>query len=366
MVRPKSDLEFTRVMISKTQNVLRSVTQCWNFRRALGAGTQVGLVIAFASVTVRGQEEVSGTIRIDGSSTVAPITMAASEMFMEAHPKVRITVGISGTGGGFKKFLDQTPDLRTHISDASRPITATELERAKKLGVEFIEVPIGLDGLSVMVHPSNTFCDYLTVEELRKIWELGSNITNWSHVRAGFPDLPLKLYGPDTDSGTFDYFTEAIVGKARSSRSDYTASVSDNVLVRGIAGDRGALGYFGFAYYEANQDQLKLVAIASGNGKPVKPTKQTINNGTYRPLSRPMFFYVNKEAYETLPQVRAFLDFVFENARKIVEHPRVRYVALSDSLYQVAEKRLHDRKTGSAMAKAEGASSDLMEVFRKY
>ncbi len=323
---------------------------------------------ALAAVTVVGsaspaRAQTSGTVRIDGSSTVAPITMAAAELFMAEHPRVRVTVGISGTGGGFKKFLDAKPGLRTDISDASRPIKPSELERAGEVGVEFIEIPIGIDGIAVMIHPSNDFCEFLTVTELKRIWEPGSGITNWSQVRKGFPALPLKLYGPGTDSGTFDYFTRAIVGQEKSSRSDYTASESDNVLVRGIAGDRGALGYFGYSYYEANRAKLRLVAIDNNTGSPVEPSLDVIRGGTYEPLSRPMFLYVNKTAYRR-PEVEAFLEFFFDNARMIVEHPRVNYVALGDELYQLGLQRLRLGIDGSAMAAAGNETQDLTEVFR--
>ena len=284
----------------------------------LGHGSTTGCVAVLAAATIVAAAnpalaQLGGAVKLDGSSTVAPITMAAAELFMAEHPRVRVTVGISGTGGGFKKFLDIKPDLRTDISDASRPIKPSELERAAKLGIEFIEVPIGIDGIAVMVHPSNGFCEFLTVAELKRIWEPGSAINNWSRVRKGFPDVPLKLYGPGTDSGTFDYFTKAIVGKEKSSRSDYTASESDNVLVRGIAGDRGALGYFGYSYYEANRGKLRLVAIDSNNGTPVEPSLDVIRGGTYRPLSRPMFLYVNKAAYKR-PEVESFVGFFFDNA----------------------------------------------------
>jgi phosphate transport system substrate-binding protein len=257
-------------------------------------------------------QHLRGKVKVDGSSTVAPITMATAELFQAEQPRVRVTVGISGTGGGFKKFLDPRPDLRTDISDASRPIKAKEVKKAEEVGVEYIEIPIGIDGIAVLVHPSNTFCEHLTVEELKRIWEPGSAITNWSQVRTGFPELRLKLYGPDTDSGTFDYFTNAIVGKEHASRSDYTASASDNVLVQGIAGDRGSLGYFGYSYYEANKSKLKLVAVDNNNGNPVKPSLDIIRGGTYRPLSRPMFIYVNKASYKR-PEVKAFLEFFFDS-----------------------------------------------------
>ncbi|MFQ5590906.1 MAG: PstS family phosphate ABC transporter substrate-binding protein [Phycisphaerae bacterium] len=331
--------------------------------RANRTGSPAALAaVVFITAPAAGQDTLSGTVKLDGSSTVAPITMAAAEMFMEHHPRVRVTVGISGTGGGFNKFLDERPDLRTDISGASRPIKGQELERAKKLGVEFIEVPIGIDGIAVMVHPSNTFCDHLTVGELKRIWEPGSGITNWSQIRKGFPDLRLRLYGPGTDSGTFDYFTKAICGKEKASRSDYAASESDNVLVRGIAGDAGGLGYFGYSYYEANRDKLRAIGIDNGDASPINPSLDAIRAGTYTPLSRPLFLYVNAEAYTRL-EVKAFLDFFLNNARRIVEHPRVNYVALSNELYELGRQRLQSRKTGSAMARA-GSSMSLVDVYR--
>ena len=313
-----------------------------------------------------GGPELSGSVKVDGSSTVAPITMAAAEMFQGKYPNVRVTVGISGTGGGFKKFLDDQPALRTDISDASRPIEENELSRAEKVKVQFIEVPIGIDGLSVVVHPSNSFCDQLTIAELKRIWEPGSKINNWKDVRAGFPDLPMKLYGPGTDSGTFDYFTGVIVGKEKASRSDYTASESDNVLVQGVAGDKGALGYFGHSYWQENKSKLKLVAIDSGDGKPIAPTTtEVIRSGVYKPLSRPLFLYVNAESYKR-PEVRAFLEFYLEHGKEIVEHPRVGYVALSDELYKVGMERLAKGVTGSAMRAAPKGVTDLSAVFKDH
>ncbi len=308
--------------------------------------------------------QLSGTVKVDGSSTVAPIMMAAAEMYREKEPKVRVTVGISGTGGGFKKFLDADAGLRTDISDASRPIKPPELAKAGELGLKFIEVPIAIDGLAVMVNPTNTFCGHLTLDELRKIWEPASTIHNWKDIRAGFPDLPLKLYGPGTDSGTFDYFTEVIVGKEKSSRSDYNASENDNTLVQGVAGDKGALGYFGFSYYEANKGKLKLVGIDHGDGKPVVPDLDIIRAGKYHPLARPMFVYVNAESYKR-PEVRSFLDFVLSNAKKIVEHPRVNYVAFKDEMYELGKKRLAEGRTGSVMEGAPSGVTDIVELYRK-
>lgn len=308
--------------------------------------------------------KTSGTVRIDGSSTVAPITTATAELFRMEQPKVRVTVGVSGTGGGFKKFLDESPELRTDINDASRPISAKELERARSLGVEFYEIPVGLDGIAVVVNPTNKFVDHLTVEELRRIWEPGSKIDNWSEVRPGFPELPLRLYGPGADSGTFDYFTEVITGRPKASRSDYTASESDNVLVQGVSGDPGALGYFGFAYYEVNHDKLRAIPVAEEGGTPVMPDRDTIRSGAYKPLARPIFLYVNKQSFERNPAVAEFARFLLNKAPTIVEHPRVGYVALSDAMYRLNLERIEQGKSGSVMAEhGTGHVSDLLELY---
>lgn len=295
------------------------------------------------------QEDDQKRVHVDGSSTVAPITTVAAEMFKKERPDVRVPVGISGTGGGFKKFLDQDPSLRTDINDASRIIKESEIKRAKELGVEFIEIPIAMDGIAVIVHPENDFCDHLTVDELKRMWEPGSQINNWNQVREGFPDLELKLFGPGTDSGTFDYFTEAIVGEEGASREDFTMSEDDNVLVQGVAGTRGGLGYFGFSYYEANKERLKLLAIDDTDGTPVAPSVDLIRAGRYTPLSRPLFLYVNKDSLAR-PEVKDFLEFYLDHAPEIVEHPNVNYVALSEELYRIDQKRLAEGVTGSVMA----------------
>jgi len=333
-------------------------------KRVLSNPGVLVVVIVLCAAVSYGQKapQLSGAVKIDGSSTVYPITAAAAEMFSDIQPKVQVTVGISGTGGGFKKFLEEKAVLRTDIQDASRPITPPELERATKLGVEFIELPIAYDGIAVVVHPSNKFCDHLTVAELKKIWEPGSKITNWKDVRAGFPDLPLKLYGPGMDSGTFDYFTEVIVGKAKACRSEFTPSEDDNVLVKGVEGDPGSLGYFGISYYEANKGRLTLLAIDNGDGQPVRPTSETVRKLTYRPLARPLFLYVNKAALAK-PEVRAFLDYYLANARKIVEHPKVNYIALSDKLYEAARQRLEKGTAGSVYPTPESHGKSLYELY---
>lgn len=290
-----------------------------------------------------GVSQLSGAVKVDGSSTVYPITEAVAEEFRKSQPNVEITVGISGTGGGFKKFCVGEID----ISDASRPIKAEEAAKAKENSIEFIELPVAFDGLSVMVNPANDWCDHLTVEELKRIWEPESKIVNWKDVRKGFPDVPLKLYGPGTDSGTFDYFTDAICGKEGAARSDFTPSEDDNVLVQGIAGDKGALGFFGYAYYVENQDKLKLVAIQDKDGQPVAPSEESINTGAYKPLSRPIFIYVSKTAADR-PEVQEFVKFYLRNAGTLVKE--VGYVPLPDKAYELALARFEARKTGSVFS----------------
>ncbi len=306
---------------------------------------------------------LAGNVKIDGSSTVAPVSGAAAEMFQAEHPHIHVTVGVSGTGGGFKKFLDPRADLRTDINDASRTIRPAEMQEAERLGIEFIELPIVLDGIAVVVHPDNDFCDHLTIDELKRIWEPGSAGNNWSQVRDGFPDLPLKLYGMGTDSGTFDYFTEVVTGREKASRSDYTMSAHPNVLVQGVSGDRGALGYFGFAYFHENRDKLKLLGIDRGNGSVVQPSLETIRGGTYTPLSRPLFLYVNAASAQR-PEVAAFLEFYIQNAAEIAQHPRIGYVPLPENLYPVLIERIRNRTTGSPMSELEtGEAVDLYELY---
>ena len=265
-------------------------------------------------------------IAIDGSSTVFPITQAVAEEFRKENPQIQVPVGISGTGGGFKRFTSGEID----ISDASRPIKESERDMANTNGIEFIELPVAWDGLSVLTSKSNDFVECLTTEELKSIWDAGSEVNNWSEVRTGFPDKALRLYGPDTDSGTFDYFTDEINGEEDRSRSDYTASADDNPLVQGIAGDSGSLGYFGYAYYAENADKLKLLAVDSGSGC-VEPSVQTISDGSYSPLSRPLFIYVSIDSIAR-PEILAFLEFYMREGGALAEE--VGYVALSDTDYQ--------------------------------
>ncbi|WP_228728269.1 PstS family phosphate ABC transporter substrate-binding protein [Brevibacillus composti] len=270
---------------------------------------------------------LSGTIKVDGSSTVFPITEAAAEEFQIANAGVQVTVGVSGTGGGFKKFAAGETD----ISNASRPIKDSEAAAAKEKGIEFVEIPVAYDGISVVVNKENSFVDKLTVDELKKIWEPDSKVKTWKDVRADWPAEEIKLYGPGTDSGTFEYFTEAVVGEAKKSRPDYTASEDDNVLVQGIAGDKNSLGYFGFAYYEENADKLKLVPIDSGDGNAVLPSFDTIKDGTYKPLARPIYIYANKASLQRA-EVKEFVKFYLENAPELVKS--VFYVPMTEDSYK--------------------------------
>ncbi|GMU35819.1 MAG: PstS family phosphate ABC transporter substrate-binding protein [Phycisphaerae bacterium] len=282
-------------------------------------------------------------VRIDGSSTVYPITEAVAEEFMSANPGMQVVVGISGTGGGFKKFYRGETDL----SNASRPIQVAEMEECKKAGIEYIELPIAFDALTVMVNPANTFVESMTIEDLRTIWspEAQGKILKWNQVRSEWPDQPLALYGAGTDSGTFDYFTEAVTGKAKSSRGDFTASEDDNVLVQGVSKDKNALGYFGFAYYIENQDKLKAVPIVNHENKPVLPSEASVMDGSYTPLSRPIFIYVNRKSLDR-PEVRKFVEFYLKEGPALTRE--VRYVPLPAGAYKAAMERVAKGQIGTA------------------
>lgn len=302
--------------------------------------------IASAFITALGAGQalaVPATIvKIDGSSTVFPITEAVAEEFQKAKKgTINVTVGISGSGGGFKKFCRGEID----IANASRPIFRKEMEDCAKAGIRYYEMPIAYDALTVMVNPENTFIKSLTVAELKKIWEPAAQgrITRWKDVNPAWPDQKLKLFGAGADSGTFDYFTEAIVGKAKSSRGDYTASEDDNVLVQGISSDKGALGYFGFAYYIENQKKLKAVAIDNGKGA-VAPTAENVTNGSYQPLSRPIFIYVSEKSLEK-PEVRDFVTFYMKNATPLIKE--VKYIPLPPQAYAGNLDHIARKKLGS-------------------
>ena len=292
----------------------------------------------------------SQIVQIDGSSTVFPVTEAVAEEFQKSKKgKIKVTVGISGTGGGFKKFCRGETD----IQDASRPILKQEMEACKGAGVEYIELPVAFDALTVIVNPKNNWASSMTVAELKKIWEPGAQgkIMNWNQVRDKWPNAPLKLFGAGADSGTFDYFTEAITGKAKSSRGDFTASEDDNVLVQGVANDVNALGFFGFAYYAENTKKLKAVAVDNGKG-PVGPSEKAVLDGSYQPLSRPIYIYVSKKSLAK-PEVREFAEFYLKNAPKLVKE--VKYVPLPAKVYSVGADRLKNGKVGTAF----GGSADV-------
>lgn len=300
-----------------------------------------------------------GKIYIDGSSSVYPLTEAVAEEYRHHQPDIRVTVGVSGTGGGFKKFLRGETD----ISNASRPISPAELQESRKNGIEFIEIPVCYDGMAVVVNPRNTFVNDITVAELHKMWGPDSQgkVSRWSQVRAGWPDRPLKLYGAGTSSGTFDFFTEAINGRAKSSRGDYTASEDDNVLVQGISSDPNGLGYFGLAYYRENRDKLKLVGIRAEEGSPVVfPSDSTVSQGIYQPLSRPEFIYVNKQAMDK-PYVRDFLRFYIANAAPLAAE--VGYVPLSEEIYRLCLLRVEKRLTGSMFENRSVVGANLGQLL---
>jgi len=289
---------------------------------------------------------------------VYPITQAAAEEFRTYAKDVRISVGIAGTGGGFKKFCNGETD----IQDASRPITTSEVTACAEKKIEYIELPVAYDGLAVVVSPKNTWAQCLTKAELKKMWEpeAQGKITNWKQIRDSFPDRPLKLYGAGTDSGTFEYFTEAINGKAKASRGDYQASEDDNVLVQGVSTDENALGYFGLAYFTENSSKLKLVKIDDkGDGKCIEPSIKTVNDGTYQPLSRPLFIYVRKSV-AARPEVSPYINFYLgKSFTPLVESREVGYVALSDKLYEASAKRFNAGTIGTLFPKGAEVGATL-------
>lgn len=300
----------------------------------------LAVVGTFSSMHVR----ADALVKIDGSSTVYPITEAVAEEFQKVKKgAVKVTVGISGTGGGFKKFCRGEID----ISDASRPILEKEMAACREAGIKYIELPVAFDALTVVANPKNKFLKQITVAELKTIWapEAQGKVTAWNQVNPAWPATGLKLFGPGADSGTFDYFTEATVGKAKSSRGDYTASEDDNVLVQGVARDVGALGYFGFAYYVENKDKLAAVPVVNAKGNAVLPSLENVMNGSYEPLSRPIFIYVNAKSVDR-PEVKEFVEFYLQQATPLVKE--VKYVPLAAADYKHALENFTKRKTGTA------------------
>ncbi|CAK0770984.1 Protein SphX [Gammaproteobacteria bacterium] len=301
-------------------------------------------VTCFAGAVVLLAENVysAEVVRLDGSSTVYPISEAVAEEFQTKQKEIHVTVGISGTGGGFKKFCRGELD----VSDASRPILKKEMEECQKNGVQYYELPIAFDALTVVAHKRNPV-KQITLAELKTFWEPDAQgkVTRWKQANPSFPDLPLKLFGPGSDSGTFDYFTEAVNGKAKSSRGDFTASEDDNVLVQGVQRDPGSLGYFGYAYYAENQGKLKALAIVDPKtGKAVLPSEKTVIDGTYQPLSRPIFIYVSEASYKK-PEVKEFVRYYLENAAHLAKE--VKYVPLPEKAYKISATHLQEGRVGT-------------------
>ena len=300
-------------------------------------------------------------VKIDGSSTVYPVTEAVAEEFQKANKGLKVTVGVSGTGGGFKKFCRNETD----ISNASRPITKSEMDACKAAGVEYFELPVAYDALTVVINPRNTWLKQATVAELKKMWEPAAQgkITRWNQVNPAWPDQPIKLFGAGSDSGTFDYFTEAIVGKSKSSRGDFTASEDDNVLVQGVAGDVNAIGYFGYAYYAENQNKLKALPIVEKDGKPaVAPSEATVINGSYQPLARPIFIYVNAKAIAK-PEVKKFVDFYMANAAKMAKE--VKYVPLPADAYKLAADHIAKGKKGTVFGGKNEVGITISDLLKR-
>lgn len=323
-------------------------------------------VLAAAILLLTASAFAQSVVKIDGSSTVFPITEAIAEEFQSAQKgKVRVTVGISGTGGGFKKFCRGETD----VQNASRPIQSSEMEDCRKQNIKYFELPIAYDAIAIVANPKNDWLKEITAEELKKIWEPGAQgkVTKWNQVNPKWPDQPIKLYGPGADSGTFDYFTEAIVGKAKASRGDYTASEDDNMLVQGVSGDKNGLGYFGLAYAEANKGKLKIVPVVGGPKSPMKerpvlPAKDTVENGSYYPLARPIFIYVSETAFKKT-EVADFAKFYLKNASKLV--PEVKYIALPAKAYQLGEEHLTKRILGTKFNGHSEVGLKVEELLKK-
>jgi phosphate transport system substrate-binding protein len=319
------------------------------------------LVVAGAFAAAAPAFAQQQVVKVDGSSTVYPITEAVAEEFQKAKKqRVKVTVGISGTGGGFKKFCRGETD----ISDASRPILKAEMADCAKAGIEYYELPVAFDALTVVINPKNAFVKQLTIAEMKKMWEPAAQgkVMRWNQVNPQWPDQPMKLFGPGADSGTFDYFTEAVVGKSKSSRGDFTASEDDNVLVQGVARDVNGLGYFGFAYYVENKDKLKAVPIVNDKGQAVEPSMEAVEKGTYAPLSRPIFIYVNARSLGK-PEVREFVEYYMKEGSKLARE--VKYVPLPDAAYKTALEHVQKGKKGTVFGGVAEVGVTIEELLRR-
>ena len=296
-----------------------------------------------AAAAFLGPVAVAQSVKVDGSSTVFPVTEAVAEEFQKANKNLKVTVGISGTGGGFKKFCRGETD----VQNASRPILAAEMKDCKAAGVQYIELPVAFDALTVVVHKDNPLKE-ISIEDLKKMWEPAAQgkIMKWNDANPAFPDAPLQLFGAGADSGTFDYFTEAVTGKSKSSRGDFTASEDDNVIVQGVSRSKNALGFFGFAYYEENKDKLKGLPVSWKGGKAVGPSAENVLNGSYQPLSRPIFIYVNAKSLAK-PEIKAFAEYYMKNAPKLVSE--VKYVPLPAKAYEYNLASLQKGRVGTKM-----------------
>ena len=316
------------------------------------------IAAALAATPVFAQSQI---VKIDGSSTVFPVTEAVAEDFQKAKKqKVKVTVGISGTGGGFKKFCRGETD----VSNASRPILKAEMADCQKAGIEYFELPVAFDALTVVVNPKNTFIKQLTVAEMKKMWEPAAQgkVTRWNQVNPAWPDQPMKLFGPGADSGTFDYFTEAVVGKSKSSRGDFTASEDDNVLVTGVSRDVNGLGYFGYAYYIENKDKLKAVPIVNDKGQAVEPSMEAVLKGAYTPLARPIFVYVSSKSLGK-PEVKEFIEYYMKNGAKLAKE--VKYVPLPDSAYKTALEHVQKGKKGTVFGGVAEVGVTIEELLKR-
>ncbi len=325
------------------------------------------LLVSAAAVLLAGTPEADaqdarklrGSIRIDGSSTVYPVTEAVAESFKEVSPNVKVTVGVSGTGGGFKRFAANEID----ISDASRPIKAKEASTCKEAGIEFVEIPVAYDGLTIVVNKENDWVDSITVDDLKRIFLTDDPAATWQDVRSEWPAIPIAIYSPGTDSGTFDYFKEVVAGKKGMIRSDMSVSEDDNILVRGVAGDKGSIGFFGVAYYLVNKDKVRALPVVNADGRAVMPESTTIENGAYNPFSRPLFIYVNARSARK-PHVRAFVEYFLETAPTAAAS--VGYVGLPPELYGRAKKAFKERRNGSQYLNPDGSAKHgaLSDIYR--